>query len=96
MPRLSPAAVIIAAGAVTLSLSFGARSIFGIVLDPISAEFGWPREVFSLSIAIQNMVWGLAQPFFGMIADRFGDRRAPRRKSCRSSKRDRARRSTRT
>ena len=76
MPRLSPTAVIIAAGAVTLSLSFGARSIFGIVLDPVSAEFGWPREVFSLSIAIQNMVWGLAQPFFGMIADRLGDRRA--------------------
>jgi len=74
--RLSPTATIVAAGAVMLSLSFGARSIFGIVLDPISAEHGWPREVFSLSLALQNIVWGVAQPVFGLIADRLGDRRA--------------------
>ncbi|MEL7349656.1 MAG: MFS transporter, partial [Pseudomonadota bacterium] len=59
-----------------LALSFGVRSVFGIVLDPISETYGWPIATFSLSIAIQNMVWGLAQPFFGMIADRYGDRRA--------------------
>ncbi|MEM6678552.1 MAG: MFS transporter [Pseudomonadota bacterium] len=73
---LSPTAVIIAAGSVVVALSFGVRSVFGIVLDPMSTEFGWPREIFSLSLAIQNMVWGLAQPFFGLIADRYGDRRA--------------------
>lgn len=66
--------VIIAAGAVVLALSFGVRSVFGGVLEPLSAEFGWAREVFSLSLAIQNLVWGLAQPFFGMLADRYGDR----------------------
>jgi len=74
--RLSPATTVIAAGAAVLALSFGARSIFGVVLDPISAENGWPREVFSFSIALQNIVWGLAQPAFGWVADRFGDRRA--------------------
>ena len=47
-----------------------------MVLDPISETYGWPREVFSLSIALQNIVWGVAQPAFGMIADRFGDRKA--------------------
>ncbi|MGF1447651.1 MAG: MFS transporter [Pikeienuella sp.] len=76
MPRLSPTAVIMIAGGLVLALSFGARSVFGIVLDPISDTYGWPRETFSLSIAIQNLVWGLAQPVFGRIADRFGDRRA--------------------
>lgn len=76
MPRLSDAAIVIAAGSLVLALSFGVRSIFGVVLDPISAEYGWPREVFSLSIAIQNIVWGVAQPAFGWVADRFGDRRA--------------------
>ncbi|MEO0819032.1 MAG: MFS transporter [Pseudomonadota bacterium] len=76
MARLSPTNTIILAGAVVLSLSFGVRSIFGVVLEPISLEYNWPREVFSLSLAIQNIVWGLAQPFFGMIADRLGDRRA--------------------
>lgn len=74
--RLSPAAVVIAAGALVLALSFGARSVFGVVLDPISTEYGWPREVFSISIAIQNLVWGFAQPVFGRIADRYGDRTA--------------------
>ena len=73
---ISQTGVIIAAGAAVLALSFGARSIFGIVLDPISTEYGWPREVFSLSLAIQNLTWGIAQPAFGMVADRFGDRRA--------------------
>ncbi|MEM1276671.1 MAG: MFS transporter [Pseudomonadota bacterium] len=74
--KLSNQAIIIAAGAVILSISFGIRSVFGVVLDPISDTYGWPREVFSLSMAIQNMVWGLGQPFFGWIADRFGDRKA--------------------
>lgn len=68
--------VIILAGAVVLALGFGARSIFGIVLDPMSTELGWPREIFSLSLAIQNLVWGISQPFLGMFADRVGDRKA--------------------
>ncbi len=76
MRALSPAFLIVAAGGLVIAASFGARSVFGIVLDPISAEHGWPREVFSVSIAIQNLVWGLAQPAFGRLADRFGDRRA--------------------
>lgn len=76
MPRLSDAAVVIAAGSFVLAISFGVRSIFGIVLDPISTEFGWPRETFSFAIALQNIVWGVAQPAFGWVADRFGDRRA--------------------
>jgi MFS family permease len=38
----------------------------------MSNENGWGREVFALSIAIQNLVWGIGQPFVGMLADRFG------------------------
>jgi len=76
MDRHRQTAMMIAAGAVVLALSFGARSTFGVVLDPMSREFAWPREVFSLSLAIQNLVWGFAQPVFGAIADRMGDRRA--------------------
>ena len=74
--RHSDATAIILAGAVILGLGFGARSVFGVVLGPMSAEYGWPREIFSLSIALQNLVWGFAQPVFGMVADRMGDRRA--------------------
>ncbi len=68
--------VIMVAGTVALALSFGARSMFGLVLEPMSADLGWPRETFAFSLAMQNLVWGLAQPLFGMIADRYGDRRA--------------------
>ncbi|MEM7669796.1 MAG: MFS transporter, partial [Pseudomonadota bacterium] len=74
--KLSNQMTIIAAGAIVLSLSFGVRSVFGVILDPISDTHNWPREIFSLSMAIQNIVWGLGQPIFGWIADRYGDRRA--------------------
>ena len=70
------ATVIILAGAVVVALGFGARSIFGIVLDPLSTDFGWPREIFSFSLALQNLIWGISQPFFGALADRWGDRKA--------------------
>ncbi|MEL7154926.1 MAG: MFS transporter, partial [Pseudomonadota bacterium] len=73
---MSNTTVIIVAGAFVLTISFGVRSIFGVMLDPISDTYDWPREVFSLSMAIQNIMWGVAQPFFGWMADRFGDRRA--------------------
>lgn len=55
-----------------LALSLGTRHGFGLFLAPMSAEFGWGREVFALAIALQNLVWGLAQPFSGALADRLG------------------------
>ena len=55
-----------------LALSLGIRHGFGLFLAPMSQEFGWGREVFALAIALQNLVWGLAQPFTGAIADRVG------------------------
>ena len=76
MARLSNAAIVIIAGSIVLTLSFGIRSVFGILLDPISESFGWPREVFSLSMAIGMVMMGIGQPIFGWIADRFGDRPA--------------------
>ena len=72
-----PINTIVIAGGVILALSFGVRSVFGGVVEPISNDlFNGGIEVISFSIAIQNLIWGLAQPAFGMIADRYGDRRA--------------------
>jgi len=48
------------------------RHGFGLFLSPMSAQFGWGREVFAFAIALQNLIWGLAQPFTGALADRFG------------------------
>ncbi len=65
-------AVILASGAVLLALSLGIRHTFGLFLAPMSKEHGWTREVFAFAIALQNLVWGAAQPFAGRLADRLG------------------------
>jgi MFS family permease len=59
------------AGAILL-LSVGTRQGFGLFLRPMSMDLGWGRETFAFAIALQNLIWGLAQPFTGMVADRFG------------------------
>ena len=58
-----------------LALSLGIRHGFGLFLSPMSGEYGWGREVFAFAIALQNLIWGLAQPITGAVADRFGARR---------------------
>ncbi|MCC0071297.1 MAG: MFS transporter [Rhodobacteraceae bacterium] len=63
-------------GCVIIMLGFAIRASFGVFQIPIAAEFGWPRAEFSLAIAIQNLAWGIGQPIFGALAERFGDRRA--------------------
>ncbi|MBK6465928.1 MAG: MFS transporter [Rhodobacter sp.] len=57
-------------------LGFAIRASFGVFQIPVAAEFGWARAEFSLAIAIQNLAWGIGQPIFGMLAERFGDRKA--------------------
>jgi predicted MFS family arabinose efflux permease len=70
-----PAVIAIACGAFIVLLSFGIRSGFGLFLQPMSLDLGWGREVFALAIAIQNLLWGVAQPFVGVIADKWGTAR---------------------
>jgi MFS family permease len=67
---------VLTCGAIILAISLGIRHGFGLFLQPMSFDNGWGREVFSLAIAIQNLIWGIAQPFTGSIADRFGAGRA--------------------
>lgn len=55
-----------------LMLSIGTRQTFGLFLPPMTFDLGWTRETFGLAIALQNIVWGLGQPFAGAIADKFG------------------------
>jgi MFS family permease len=67
---------ILIAGSIILILNFAVRGSFGVFQLPIAAEFNWPRSEFSLAIAIQNLAWGVAQPLFGMLGERFGDQKA--------------------
>ena len=70
----TPAVVLVCAGLV-LTLSMGIRHGFGLFLRPMSADLGWGRETFALAMAVQNLMWGVTQPFAGMLADRFGTAR---------------------
>ncbi len=65
----------IMAGCLIAFLSFGFSATFGVFLQPMSADLGWGREVFSLSVAIQLLSWGFTQPFAGMAADKYGTAR---------------------
>ena len=64
--------VVLACGGIILMLALGTRQGFGLFLRPMSLDLGWGRETFSFAIALQNLVWGLAMPVAGAIADRFG------------------------
>ncbi|GLR91760.1 MFS transporter [Bradyrhizobium iriomotense] len=65
-------AIIILCGCAIGMLGFGPRSSLGFFVQPMSHEFSWGRDVFGLAIAVQNLLWGLGQPFAGAVADRFG------------------------
>ena len=64
--------MVLGAGAVLLAVSLGTRHAFGLFLAPMSQDNGWTREVFGFAIALQNLIWGVAQPFAGRFADRYG------------------------
>jgi MFS family permease len=64
--------MIIAAGCFISMVTFGPRSAFGLFTAPISAAYGWEREIFAFAVAVQNLLWGACQPFAGALADRMG------------------------
>lgn len=67
--------VIVVCGCLISMISFGPRATLGFFLTPMSQANGWGRDVFGLALAIQNILWGMGQPFAGAIADRFGTMR---------------------
>jgi len=60
---------LVVCGGLVMGLALGARHVQGLFLAPMTLDRGWTREA---AIAMQNLLWGVAQPFTGMIADRFG------------------------
>ena len=63
-------------GGIILLVSFGARASFGVFQIPIAEDLNWLRAEYSLALAIQNLAWGVGQPIFGAIAERYGNRLA--------------------
>ena len=71
-PATLPIVRVLACGAAIVTLSMGVRHGFGLWLQPVTQAQGWTRETFAFALAVQNLVWGLAGIFAGMLADRFG------------------------
>ena len=67
-----PQIVVIIAGAIVLAISLGVRQTFGLFLVPMTLDLEWSRGLFGLAMAVQNLLWGVAQPFVGGLADRYG------------------------
>ena len=65
-----PAVVIVRSCLIAL-IAFGIRSTAGLFTSPISEAHGWGRETFGLAMALQNLVWGIAQPFVAMMPARW-------------------------
>jgi len=72
--RLLSLAIILAC--VLLAINFGLRSSMGFFMKPVSETFGYGREIFAFSLALQNLFWGLSQPIAGAVADRYGTAKA--------------------
>ncbi|MEL6201608.1 MAG: MFS transporter [Pseudomonadota bacterium] len=64
--------LIIVAGCLIAAITFGPRSAMGFFQLPMLTDTGWSRTDFGLAMAIQNLMWGVSQPFFGAIADKHG------------------------
>jgi MFS family permease len=67
-----PLTQVLLCGALIVTLSMGIRHGFGLWLQPLTLERGWSRETFGFAMAVQNLTWGVAGLFAGMLADRFG------------------------
>ena len=62
-------------GCIIAFLSFGFAATLVVLLAPMSADLGWVRAMFSLSVAVQALIWGISQPLAGAVADRYGTAR---------------------
>jgi MFS family permease len=71
-PTISFPWLVIICGCLIAGINFGPRSAMGFFQLPLLADRGWDRTTFGLAMAIQNLLWGLGQPIFGAIADRYG------------------------
>lgn len=64
--------IMLVCGTLIITLSLGIRHAFGVFLRPVSIDLSLTREAFGFAVALQNLLWGIVQPFTGMFADRFG------------------------
>jgi MFS family permease len=72
VPSGSQARLILIGAALLLTLGMGIRQSFGLFLTPVTQDLAITASDFTLSLAVQNVVWGFSQALVGALADRFG------------------------
>jgi len=65
-------AVVVGAGILIISTAMGIRQTFGLFAQPMTVQHVTSIGQIALALAVQNLMWGLAQPFAGSISDRYG------------------------
>jgi len=71
--RRSTLALLLLSGAI-ISICMGLRQSLGLFMRPMTVDLGISAATFGFAIALQNMVWGISQPFVGALADKHGPR----------------------
>ena len=64
--------VVVIAVMLTLAIASGGRFLFGVVLIPVTEEFGWSRAELALAVTISVIALSILQPIVGLLVDRFG------------------------
>ena len=67
--------ILMLAAAAILMLTMGARQTMGLFLSPLNTATGLGIASISLALAVGQLMWGVAQPVFGAVADRYGSMR---------------------
>lgn len=71
---LAPAALLMTCAVLCALLAMGLRQSFGLFLAPMTAAHAWTGSGFAFAIAMQVLLNGVSQPFWGQLADRIGGR----------------------
>jgi predicted MFS family arabinose efflux permease len=71
---LRPVMPILIGAAVMMTLSMGIRQCFGLFMQPLTKGLAITVSDFTLALSIQNLAWGLLQPFAGALVVRLGYR----------------------
>jgi predicted MFS family arabinose efflux permease len=70
--RARPLWLLVLSASIMLAINMGIRQTFGLYLKPISTDLNLDRQVYSLAMALLNLIWGAGAPIAGALSDRFG------------------------
>jgi MFS family permease len=64
--------LLVAAAVLLLAITMGSRTVFGLFISPLNSATGLGIATISFAVAVSQLTWGAAQPFAGMLAERYG------------------------